>query len=286
MSKMQLDQIWTYPVKSMLGARIEAAEIASNGIVGDRMWTLRDEQRGAIASARTIAGLSRMGASVDVGVGPDGTDVAVIHLPDGSSVSSFDSDAAARLSSALDHPVTLWAKQAAESDFYRKGPSDGGDVLTHIRAIFGRVDDEPLPDFSIFPPEMMTEFEYPPGNFFDCYPLMIMSTSAVRSLREALPDSTIDERRFRPSIVVDTGDDQGHPEFDWTGLRLRVGGAELQIGAACPRCVAITREFAENLPADRSVLRHVVRDLDQNVGVYATVIRGGPIRVGDSVELV
>jgi hypothetical protein len=31
------------------------------------------------------------------------------------------------------------------------------------------------------------------------------------------------------------------------------------------------------------VLRHVVRDLDQNVGVYAEVVVPGGVRAGDSV---
>ena len=85
--------------------------------------------------------------------------------------------------------------------------------------------------------------------------------------------------------MIDTGDDTGHPEFDWAGRCLRIGATEVQIGAKCPRCVMVTREFAPDLPQDRSVLRHIVRDLDQNVGVYATVARGGSIAVGDPVEL-
>ena len=39
------------------------------------------------------------------------------------------------------------------------------------------------------------------------------------------------------------------------------------------------------MPHDRGVLRHIVRDLDQNVGVYATVARRRTIAVGDAVEL-
>ncbi len=265
----------------MRGSTVDTAMIASDGVVGDRVWTLRDDKREAIASARTIAGLSRLSARYD----DHGTGVT-ITLADGSIVTNAQPDANDRLSAAVNHPVSLWAAQPADNaDFYRRGQPDDDDLLGHLRSIFGRIDDEPLPDFSIFPPELM-EFEYPPGNYFDCYPLMIMTTSALSSLRSALPESAIDERRFRPSLVVDTADAEGHPEFAWTGRRLRVGATELQIGAACPRCVAITREFDDDLPADRGILRHVVKELDQNVGVYATVISGGEIRAGDSVELI
>lgn len=277
---MQLDQIWQYPVKSMLGARVERATLAKNGIGNDRLWALRDEARGAIASGRKLVGVNRLSAAYE----PDGTSV-VITLPDATQVRSSDGDVDSHLTAALGHPVSLWSHQpATNTDFYRRGAPDSDDFMAELRAIFGRLADEPLPDLSIFPPEMM-EFEYPPGNFFDCYPLMIMTTSALRSMREALPDSLIDERRFRPSMVIDSGDAAGHPEFAWVGRRLRIGETEIEVGSACPRCAMVTREFAADLPADSRVLRHVVRDLDQNVGVYATVVHGGSINVGDSVEL-
>lgn len=277
---MKLDQIWTYPVKSMLGSRVDSAELAAHGIVGDRMFALRDESRDAIASARKLSGLSRLGASIR------SNGVAVIDLPDGTCVATDDPKVDELLSAAVGHPVSMWAKQPASNlDFYRRGRPDSDDLLDELRSIFGRLEGEPLPDFSVFPPEML-EFEYPPGNYFDCYPLMLMTTSAVRSLRDALPESSVDERRFRPSMVIDTGDADGHPEFGWAGRQLRIGATVLQIGAACPRCVAVTREFAPDLPADRAVLRHVVRDLDQNVGVYATVLTSGRITRGDSVEMV
>ncbi len=277
---MQVDQLWIYPVKSMLGGRVDAAELAAEGVVGDRLWTLRDDRRGAIASARKIPGLSRLGASF-----LPGSSTVMVTLPDGSTVSSADDDASSRLSAAVDHPVSIWSKDPpGGTEFWRRGRPDSDDMMTELRTIFGREEDEPLPDLSIFPPEMF-EYEYPPGNYFDCFPLMIMTTSALRSLRAALPDSAVDERRFRPSLVIDTGAADGHPEFGWTGRQLRIGGALVQVGAACPRCVAVTREFSADLPADRRVLRHVVKDLDQNVGVYATVVSGGPVVVGDPVEL-
>lgn len=275
---MRIDQIWTYPVKSMLGGRVDSVALASNGIVGDRMWALRDEQREAIASARRLARISRLAAASR----DDGG--AVITLPDGSTVATDDGDVNERLSAALQHPVSMWSKQPAQNtDFYRRGRPDNPDVVADLRDIFGRVDDEPLPDFAVFPPEMV-EFEYPPGNYFDCYPLMIMTTAALRSLRAALPNSVVDERRFRPSLVIGS-DATGHPEFQWIGRRMRLGTAEIQIGSACPRCVAVTREFGDDMPSDRAVLRHIVRDLDQNVGVYATVVTPGRIAVGDPVEV-
>jgi uncharacterized protein YcbX len=91
-------------------------------------------------------------------------------------------------------------------------------------------------------------------------------------------------RRFRPSFVIDTGDEPGHPELGWSGRTLLIGDTAVHVGAPCPRCVMVTREVTPDLPADRGILRHIVRDLDQNVGAYATVVEPGTIAVGDEVR--
>jgi hypothetical protein len=40
-----------------------------------------------------------------------------------------------------------------------------------------------------------------------------------------------------------------------------------------------------DLPKDPTVLRTVVRDADQNLGIYATVATPGLVRAGDPVTL-
>ena len=39
---MQLQAIWRYPVKSMIGGVVESAELALDGIVGDRIVATAD----------------------------------------------------------------------------------------------------------------------------------------------------------------------------------------------------------------------------------------------------
>ena len=168
-------------------------------------------------------------------------------------------------------------------DFFRRAPFTGDDIMAELRDIFAREEAEPLPDFSKFP-EASLEFETPPGTLYDCYPLMIMTTSALRSMAAAVPDSVIDVRRFRPSLVVDTGDADGHPEFEWSGQRFSLGSAVIEVINDCPRCAAITREITPDVPADRAILRHVVKDLGQAVGVYARVLQPGAISVGDELR--
>jgi hypothetical protein len=278
---MKVDQLWRYPVKSMMGEQVPTGAVGALGLVGDRGWAVRDEERGGIRGAKKIAELMQLSASyVDE---PDG-DVE-ITLPDGSSVASTDADRDERLSRALDHPVTLWPRRPpSDLDHYRRGPADHDDIVDELRAIFGREPDEPLPDLSAFPPEIL-EYESPPGTYVDAYPLMVMSTSALRSLEQALPDSAVDVRRFRPNVVIDTGGRTGHPELEWAGMRARIGSATIELTTPCPRCVMVTHAIGDELPADRSILRHIVRDLDQNVGMYASVVEEGAISPGDSVLL-
>jgi hypothetical protein len=46
----------------------------------------------------------------------------------------------------------------------------------------------------------------------------------------------------------------------------------------------VTREF-DDLSEDRQVLRTIVRDADQNVGVYANVVRPGSLTAETAVTL-
>jgi uncharacterized protein YcbX len=283
---MHISQLWRYPVKSMIGGPVDSIELDELGIVGDRTWATRDLERGGIRGAKKIGTLMRLGAR-DLDDGH-----VEITLPDGMTVRTSDTDVDERVSTALGQRVRLERLRPADDlDHYRRGGADSDDPMAELRQIFGRDDDEPLPDFSVFPP-IIADFESPPGTYYDAFALMVMTESALSALAAALPESNVDVRRFRPSFVVDTGDAAadasvpGHPEFDWTGRRATVGSATIEFGAPCPRCVMVTRQISEEIPADRSVLRHIVRDLDQNVGVYATVVTPGVVRVGDRFSLI
>jgi uncharacterized protein len=268
-------QLWRYPVKSMLGEQVPAVELSMLGVVGDRQWATRDEVRGGIRGAKQIGGLMRLAARLL----DDGT--AEITFPDGTSLSTAAPDVSERLSDELGHPVTLEPlRPASDLDHYRRGPSEHEDAMVGLREVFALEADEPLPNFGRFPPEVV-EFESPPGTYYDCWPLLVMTDASLRSFQALAPDSVIDVRRFRPSMVVTTGAG-GFPEAAWEGRRFSVGTAEIEVLGGCPRCVMTTRGFAD-LPEDRSIMRTLVRERGQELGAYARVLVPGTVRVGDAL---
>jgi hypothetical protein len=208
----------------------------------------------------------------------------VITLPDGSTCRTTDPDVNERLSRALDHRVTLWPLLSPDArEHYRRGEPTHADFEQEMRAVFARTPDEPLPDLSVFPPELF-EYESPLGTYFDAFPLLLMTTSSLRTMQVRHPESRFDVRRFRPNLLIYTEADDGFPETAWAGRRLRVGGAVLLVTVACPRCVMTTHGFAD-LPKDPGVMRALVKEARGEMGIYATVEAGGPVHRGDAVAL-
>lgn len=285
-----IGSIWRHPAKSMGGDEVAAATLTAAGMVGDRVWAVRDETKGGIRGAKKLGGLMRLHARFVDEPTPDAPAGTVeIELADGSTVRSDDDAVHAALSDALGTAVTLWPVRPAEDlDHYRRGAPDSDDVMEEVRSIFGRLPEEPVPDFGPF--LHVLEFESPPGTYIDAYPVHLLTDRSLASLQRRNPDSVVDVRRFRPNLVVALDDDvdagADFPELDWIGRRLTIGdddGVELEVVHPCPRCVMVTRPQGDGIPEDRSVLRTIVREVDQNLGVYANVVRAGQVSAGAEV---
>ncbi len=280
-----LKELRRYPVKSMGGERLMEANLGARGLAGDRAWAVRDEVRGGIRGAKKIPALMTLQARYAKPPADEGSSPAEIVLPDGSTLATGEPEINERLSKAIDHSVTLWPLLPAEEvEHYRRGAPSHEDFMVEMRSIFGRTPDEPLPDISKFPPEIL-EFESPPGTYFDAYPLLLLSESSLREMQKRAPESVFDVRRFRPNLVIgDTDSSTPFPERTWEGRRLQIGDVVLRVTIACPRCVMVTHGF-EDLPKDPRVMRALVREASGNLGVYATVESPGRVSVGDSIQL-
>ena len=278
MSNASVANIYRYPVKSMMGEALSEADIGEFGIAGDRGWAVRDEKRGGIRGGKKIPQLMTLAAQ-------SGPAAPLITAPDGDSASASSEGINEWLSDKLNHPVTLWPLLPAEQlDHYRRGAPDTEDFEQELRAVFGRLPDEPLPDLTGF--EELLEFESPPGTYFDAFPISVMSQQSLATMNQLNGDSLFDVRRFRPNLLVDiSGSDHPFPEQAWVGKTLSIGSVKLKIEMTCPRCSMTTHGF-EDLPQDAQIMRKLVANSEGNLGTYASVVQAGKVFAGDSVSVV
>lgn len=278
-------ELWRYPVKSMVGERLERTTLGALGVPGDRGWALRDEQAGEMRGGKKLPALMRCRARYRSE--PDDARVphADIELPDGTRTATDAPDASAHLSALLGRPVTLWPRRPPEDRAHLRRVLPPADQLEQdLRETFGRLPDEPLPDLSVFPPELF-ELTSPAGTYFDAFPLHVLTTASLVTLGHDAPPERFDPRRFRPNVLVaSAAGETGLPEAAWSGRTLRVGAAEIRAEMPTVRC-SMTMRAQPDLPTDTEVLRTIVRSAAQSLGAYGSVTRPGPVAIGDPVEL-
>ena len=289
MTRFNIREIWRYPVKSMQGERLETCTLTIGGIALDRGWAVRDEKTQTIRGGKWIAELMLCSARYIDGTTAGAVPHVEITLPDGDLVRSDDAAVNGRLSRALGRAVTLWPLQPAENaDHYRIKGLMTGSMAEEMSAMFALdlQPGQPMPDLSDIPPALLAEvsqFASPRGTYFDLYPVHVMTEASLRYLRSIAPDSKIDVRRFRPNLLVADDSGAAHPlETGWLGRDADIGHARLHMAIKTMRCVMATRE-QPGLPRDGAVMRAMMRETEQCLGVYADVGRPGEIAVGDAL---
>lgn len=261
----------------------QTLELTTHGIAGDRVWAVRDSKRGGIRGAKKIPSLMTLNAAFTGEVALSGSSPARITAPDGSYCDTGDEEINTWLSQKLNHPVTLWPLLPADAlDHYRRGDPDHEDLETELRSMFGRTPEEPLPDLSLF--AEVIEFESPPGTYFDAFPILIMTEQSLATMAMRHPGSDFPVDRFRPNILVDFPDtNYPFPEAQWVGHTVSIGDAVLEVVGECPRCSMTTHGFAE-VAKDPGVMRALVESNNGCLGVYAKVIRGGQLTIGQAIQ--
>lgn len=261
--------LWRYPVKSMMGEELNAAEVTDRGLLGDRAYALVDPVDGKVATAKnprkwptlfdfraSFMEPPRLGSNVPP---------VRITLPDGTMASSQHPDINQVLSKALEREVTLEAAR-------RPGPASAEEYWPDLEGLEHR--------------DTVTEFVLPDGTFFDGATVHLLTTATLDRLRELYPAGRFEARRFRPNLVIEPASDKTtFVENAWIGRTLFIGDAvRLSIHGPCPRCVMTTLSQGD-LPRDPGILRAAAQHNQVNVGVYARVTQGGTIRREDPVRL-
>jgi len=264
----------------MGGESLTQSMLSQHGIVGDRSYAVHDGK--SSCSAKKYAQLMRYSARYDSE--PDGISIPPVTVGIGdTAVNSEDPELEQRLSRELGTSITL-DKLRPDNDleYYRRSTEQ--QPIEAIRDVLGLEEGEPFPDFSEFP-DSTFEFSTPPGTFFDAYPLLVLTTNSLNRLQQATKGTVIDERRFRPNLVIEANElGEGFIEEQWRDRFLEIGETIIKLTLPCPRCVMTTIAF-QDLEKAPQIMRALVQENHHKLGIYGQVIKPGKIQTGDQVRL-
>ena len=265
--------LWRYPVKSMQGEELNAADITDTGLLGDRQFAVVDPATGKVAGAknpRKWPGFFYFRAAYTAPPQAGSALPAVrVTMPDGTTATTDEADGGGLpklLSEALGREVTLSAAVAVA------GSPAGQPTATAEEYVIAS--------------DEVAAFDLPSGTFFDAASVHLVTTATLDRLRSLYPEGRFEPRRFRPNIIVATGPDAtGFVENDWVGHEIGIGEhVRLRVTMATGRCVMTTLPQGD-LPKDSGILRTAAQHNNTQVGVYAEVISGGVVRRGDPVAV-
>lgn len=152
----------------------------------------------------------------------------------------------------------------------RSLPLDSADLLYELAEAYGR----------------MAELVRLDEGTFDSMPISLMSLASAAAMNA-------DIRRFRQNILIETGSGEPFVEENWLGQTLVFSsGARIRLQKRIKRCSVVTVD-PETAVIQSNLLkiinaRREGREAQEGrtcLGVYASVEREGPIRVGDRVRL-
>jgi len=267
---MHISRLFLYPVKSLRGFAVDAADIDALGFVGDRRFLLVDAHN-QFLTQRT---LPRM-ALIETALTARGL---ILRAPHGGSCA-----------------VPLRAAAPAELLSVRIWKSEG--LLAEDCGVEAAVW---LSDFLRFPCKLVRageKFHRPnlkakaqPGdvfNFADACPFMVLSEASLADLNDRL-DEPLPVDRFRPSFVIQGCD--AYSEDTWT--RFRIGAVNFRSAGPCTRC-PITTTNQQTAERGKEPLRTLAmyrraKDDPTDVNFGQNLIhetKSGTVRVGDAVEL-
>lgn len=112
-------ELWRYPVKSMRGERCERLWLDQRGVIGDRLYAVRDDEAGKFGSGKTTRRFRRIDGLLRFNAVYDG-DVPLLTFADGTTLRGNDPAIHAALSAHLGMPVTL--SREAEISHFDAGP--------------------------------------------------------------------------------------------------------------------------------------------------------------------
>ena len=263
---MKLARITTYPVKSVSGTDMAAAEVRGLGVEGDRRWAVI-YSNGVVATRRELPKLAHLSA---------------VTTPHGISI-SFESD-------RFDIPVPTGAPcKVKVFSTGIDGVEDAGNYASHFlsSALEREVRLVYFPDTA----QRVVDRAYAPGDHFtalsDGFPVLLTTQASLAELNAEL-ETPVEMRRFRPNIVVG-GDIEPWSEDTWKVIR--IGSSIFRVVKPCERCVMVTQDPSTGEQTHRNeplaTLRRIHRAVTGKIifGQNLVVEEPGSIVLGDEVEV-
>lgn len=262
MSGLRVAELWTYPVKSCRGIRLDRAAVTARGLAWDRHWMVVDEA-GHFLTQRQLPAMATIGTALTAGAlvlsGPGAPDLTVPLAAAGE-----------RLAVTVWNDTVTAQAVSAEADRWLAGRLGMPCRLVRFpddcrRAVdprYGAAGDETA--------------------FSDGFPVLLIGQGSLDGLNARLP-TRLSMRRFRPNLVVAGA--APHAEDAWR--RIRVGAVGLRLVKPCSRCAITTvdpdlgvRDGAEPLQTLGTYRR---RDGKVWFGQNLIPDGAGEIRLGDPV---
>ncbi|MFJ6760321.1 MOSC domain-containing protein [Streptomyces sp. NPDC091273] len=230
------ERLWRYPIKSTGGELLRGVRVDERGLVGDRLYAVRDAE-GRFGSGKNTRRFRRM----------DG----LLHLSS---------------------RYAPGGREPGRPELLDPHGRVVADPTAYLRTHLGRDD-----------VELAREGEV---SHFDQLPLSVLTTATLDWIRDEVPGVPVDERRFRPNILLRTP--PGTPPFvedEWIGRKARLGDTlHIEFLRSSERCV-MTNQAQHDLPHSPLILKAIARAHDNRLDVLAQVLTPGTVRVGEPVVL-
>ena len=256
-------ELWRFPVKSMQGEQLDAADLEATGMVGDRAWGVISADGRHVLSAKTVPDLLFARAATT-------GDGVTVTLPSGAEVLAGTAEADEALSTWLERPVRLLPAGAAHDEV-----GGGGDGLAYEMTL-----DPPNDDADLF------AIPTPAGSLHDLFPLHVLTDASLAAVGAARPELDWDVRRYRPNVVLRCAPGAtGYAEDAWVGHDVAVGTATVHVPMATVRCAVPLRAQPGGVERDVELYRALDELHANHLGAYVEVHAPGRIAVGDDWDV-
>lgn len=256
---MHIQSLHRYPVKSLRGHALNAADITIQGIRGDREWLLATPE-GAMLTARKYPQMLLWQADTDP---LDGS----LHIDFG------DGETLHCHTAPFTHPAAV---QVWKDHFTAYGGNEAAD------AAFSRRFGFPVRLYWLgATAQRLLKNVGTPLSFADGAPFLLTNTASLDDLNRQL-GGTFEMSRFRANIVLHG--ELPYQEERWQ--RVRIGEVIFAATHPCVRCVMTTLDPATAAKhPQQQPLAYLARHRDAVFGINLRAENSGRIQVGDALTV-